>query len=252
MRKILIIGIGTGNPEHLTIQAVKALNRADVLFIPDKGAEKAELRRVREEICARYIEEPGYRVVGIDVPVRATAGEYRQSVDDWHAVLEERYRAAIETELGEDQCGAVLVWGEPALYDSMLRIVGRIAAIGAGLDYEVLPGISAVQVLAARHRIPLNRIGEPVTITTGRRLEQGLPEAGESVVVMLDGGQALARIPPEDLDVYWGAYLGTKDEIVVAGRLAEVKDEIARVRSRARESKGWIMDTYLLRRRDGA
>ena len=67
---------------------------------------------------------------------------------------------------------------------------------------------------------------------------------------MLDGRTAFAALPDADLDIYWGAYLGTPDEIVVAGALRAVKDEICRRRAEARARKGWIMDTYLLRRRD--
>jgi precorrin-6A synthase len=43
MKKILIIGIGAGNLEYVTIQAVNALNQVDVFFILDKGADKEKL-----------------------------------------------------------------------------------------------------------------------------------------------------------------------------------------------------------------
>lgn len=249
MRTILIIGIGAGDPDYLTVQAIKALNRADVLFIPDKGEEKADLRRLRTEICERYIDKPGYRTVAFPMPRRAEAGDdYRRAVDEWHARIEAGYADLIERELADSECGAFLVWGDPALYDSMIRIVERMCARGLALDWQVVPGISAVQALAARHRVPLNRIGEPLLITTGRKLGEAMPEAGDAVV-MLDGDQAFARIEPEDLDIYWGAYLGTADEILIAGRLAEVRESIVEERKRAREAKGWIMDTYLLRRR---
>ena len=249
MRKILIIGIGAGDPEHMTLQAIKALNRVDVFFIPDKGEEKAELRRLRTQICERFIEKPGYRSVPVAIPRRAEAGaDYRGAVDDWHARLAAIYGSLFESELDEGQCGGLLVWGDPALYDSTLRIIGAVQASGLALDCEVFPGISSVQVLAARHRITLNRIGKPVTITTGRRLAAGFPADQDSVVVMLDGEQAFAKIPPDDLDIFWGAYLGTADEILISGRLADVGAEIARIRAQARSQKGWIMDTYLLRR----
>jgi precorrin-6A synthase len=115
---------------------------------------------------------------------------------------------------------------------------------------EVIPGISAVAALCARHAIALNRVGEAVHITTGRRLaREGLPPNAPDVVVMLDAHCAFAAQRGEDLDVYWGAYLGTPDEILVAGAVDDVADEIVRVRAAARERKGWIMDTYLLRRR---
>ncbi|KPF62614.1 precorrin 6A synthase [Bosea sp. AAP35] len=252
MRKLLIIGIGAGDPDHLTVQAIKALNRADVVFLPDKGEEKAALRHLREEICARFIEKP-YRTVTIETPQRAAAGsDYRGVVVDWHARIAALYARRFTEDLAEGQCGALLVWGDPALYDSTLRIVERVRAGGLAIDWEVIPGISSVQALAARHKIALNRIGEPVLITTGRKLAGGFPAGQDSVVVMLDGEQTFARIPAEDLEIYWGAYLGTAEEILIAGRLADVAGEIEAARSQARERHGWIMDIYLLRRRPAA
>lgn len=249
MRKILIIGIGAGNPDYLTVQAIDALNRADVFFIPDKGAEKAALRQLRTEICERFIKNTTYRTVPFKIPRRAEAGEdYRSSVDEWHAKIEADYERLFAKELTEAECGAFLVWGDPSLYDSTLRILEAMQRKDFAFEYEVIPGISAVQALAARHRIALNRIGEPVLITTGRKLADGFPNDVGDVVVMLDGAQTFKQVASDDLDIYWGAYLGSGDEILVSGKLSEVMDEIERIRSKAREEHGWIMDTYLLRK----
>lgn len=250
MRKILVVGIGAGNPDYLTIQAIKALNRADVFFIPDKGSEKAGLRQLRLDICERFVERKPYRSVGVPVPERAPQpADYEATVANWHAALAARYGALFLTELADEECGALLVWGDPALYDSTLRILDAIRAGGTALDVEVIPGISSVQALAARHQVALNRIGEPVLLTTGRKLQATLPE-GTSTVVLLDGEQAFDRITDPDAEIVWGAYLGTSDEILVAGRLGDVADEIKAVRARAKRDKGWIMDTYLLRKAD--
>ena len=250
MRKLLIIGIGCGNPDHLTIEAVHALNRADVFFIPDKGEEKSALRALRLKILERFVEGRSYRTVDLVMPKRSDAGsDYRASVDDWHAVIVARTTDLLGSEMANDEIGALLVWGDPALYDSTIRIVEAVRARGLKLDYDVIPGISSVQVLAARHRIALNTIGQPVLVTTGRKLAEGLPADADSVVVMLDGEQTFARLADADLDIWWGAYLGSPEEILVAGPLAAVKDEIAARREEARRRHGWIMDTYLLRRR---
>lgn len=248
MRKILVIGIGTGNPEHVTVQAVRALNTVDVFFALDKGREKADLVRIRREICARYIEGRPYRFVEAQDPERdRDPSDYGAAVEDWHAARAALYEGMIARELGEDGCGAFLVWGDPSLYDSTLRIIDRILARGRiAFDHAVIPGISSVQALAASHRIALNRIGEPVRITTGRGIAGGLPAGPETTVVMLDGDPSFDHLDP-DLTIHWGAYLGTPDEIVVTGRLGDVAEEIRRVRAQARARHGWIMDTYLLR-----
>lgn len=250
MRKVLIIGIGPGHPDYLTVQAINALNQVDVFVIPDKGAEKADLQKLRLDICERYIKGRAYRLVDFKTPERAKDADYKHNVDDWHARIERDYEQLLSREVGEGECAGFLVWGDPALYDSTLRIVERIHARGAvAFNYEVIPGISSVQVLAARHRIALNGIGEPVRITTGRKLAEQPAIAAESVVVMLDGEQSFKKVAGDDIDVYWGAYVGTADEVLIAGRLADVGGKIETVRAQARAAKGWIMDTYLLRRR---
>lgn len=249
MRKLFIIGIGAGNPDYVTIQAVNALNKVDVFFIPDKGSEKDGLNRLRTDICERFITQRSYRFVHIKRPERASTPDYKADVDAWHARIEADYERLLTDELQEGEIGAFLVWGDPTLYDSTLRIVERIAAKGAvAFDYELIPGISAVQALAARHRVALNRIGEPVAITTGRKLAEGFPDDAGSAVVMLDGEQAFKKIAADDLDIFWGAYVGTEDEVLVAGKLSDVKDEIDRTRAELRQQNGWIMDIYLLRK----
>ncbi|MBM6595158.1 precorrin-6A synthase (deacetylating) [Microvirga pudoricolor] len=252
MTKALIIGIGAGDPDHVTIQAIKALNRVDVFLVPTKGDEKADLLHLRREICERYIEGRSYRFVEFEQPRRDDPTvSYRQTVEQWHDAIAERYERHLLDELAEGQCAGFLVWGDPSLYDSTVRILDKVRARSRiALDYEMIPGITSVQALTARHAVPLNRIGEAVQITTGRKLAQCMPEDAGSVVVMLDGQQAFQAIPPEGLEIFWGAYLGTEDEILIAGRLEDVRDEIARVRSEARGRKGWVMDTYLLRKVD--
>jgi precorrin-6A synthase len=163
-----------------------------------------------------------------------------------------RFEAAIGANLGADGVGAFLVWGDPALYDSTLRVIDRILARGAiDFEYRVIPGITSVQALAARHRLPLNRIGEPIHITTGRRLADGFPDDLDSVVVMLDAALACVDFADEELYIYWGAYLGTPDEVLRSGRLVDVAADLARTKRDLRARHGWIMDTYLLRREVG-
>lgn len=250
MRRVLVIGIGAGDPEQVTVQAIGALNEADVFFVIDKGADKQDLTALRQEICERYIENHRYRIVRAKDPERDRgAARYGQAVDDWRRQRAEIYQRLIADELADGDCGAFLVWGDPALYDSTLAIIDQILARGdVGFDYEVIPGISSVQSLAARHRVSLTQVGKPVQITTGRRLAGGFPEDCDDVVVMLDAGCAFADVVSPDTEIYWGAYLGTKDEILVSGPVGEVAGQIQAARAQARARKGWIMDTYLLRR----
>ena len=253
MKTILIIGIGAGDPDYLTIQAINALNRTDVFFMLDKGASKRKLIALREEICRRHIKNRNYRFLDATSPEweRGTA-DYRATIDALNDDKRALFERLFADGMADGECGAFLVWGDPALYDSTIRIVEAIAASGAyDIGYEVIPGISAVQALAAKHKIPLNRIGEPVEISTGRRLAEGFPDGVDSVVVMLDAHNTYRQFADQDIDIFWGAYIGTPDEILISGPLDEVAGKIERARTEARAARGWIMDTYLLRRRNG-
>lgn len=251
MRKLLVIGIGAGDPEHVTVQAVRALNAAEVFFIIDKGVAADELVALRREICERFVEDPSYRIVEVPDPPRdRTSAAYGTAVDDWRARRAETWEALLRDELGEDGVGAFLVWGDPSLYDSTIDVIERVLAAGRVVfEYEVIPGISAIHALTARHRIALNRVAGAVQITTGRRLAAGgWPDDVDDLVVMLDADCSFRGLDPAGVEIYWGAYLGTPDELLVGGPLAEAGPEVQRVRAAARERKGWIMDTYLLRR----
>lgn len=252
MRTLLVIGIGTGNPEHMTMQAIGALNRADVVFVPRKGADKADLAELRLEICRRYLTNPDTKLVVFDLPGRDGAAPYRMAVDEWHAAIADAYRTLLHAHTTMDGTAAFLVWGDPSLYDSTLRILERLRD-DPPCRIEVIPGISSVQALAASHAIPLNEVAGTVHITTGRRLaEEGFPADAESVLVMLDGGASFSRLPLDRFRIWWGAYLGSGDEIVVSGPLAEVAERIVRTRVDARQRHGWIMDIYLLRKMPGS
>jgi precorrin-6A synthase len=252
MRRVLVIGIGAGDPDHVTVQAIAALNAAEVFFVMDKGAAKHELVRLRREICERYIENTSYRIVEVRDPERdRSAPDYAAAVEAWRSARADVWEDLIARELGDDGCGAFLVWGEPALYDSTIAVLNEIACRGrVAFEFEVIPGISSVQALAAAHRVPLNRVGEQIEITTGRRLlEKAGGDARGDVVVMLDAATAFDAVEDRDTEIYWGAYVGTEHEILVSGKLRDVAEEIVRLRAEARERHGWIMDVYLLRRR---
>ena len=250
-----MIGIGAGDPEQLTLQAVRALRGTDVFFVLDKGEAKSDLVRLRRDMLEAHVPEGTYRVVEARDPERdrsAGGAAYSPAVGDWRSARAGIYERLIAEELGEDETGAFLVWGDPALYDSTLGILEEILERGSVVfEYDVVPGISSVSSLVARHRTGLNRVARPVQITTGRRLAEGFPEDADDVVVMLDAHQAFRRYADQDIDIYWGAYLGTPDEILDSGPIAEAAPRIERLRAEARERKGWIMDTYLLRRNPG-
>jgi len=242
-----LIGIGCGDPEQLTLAAVRAINAADLILIPRKGEEKSDLAELRREICARVLTSARTRLVEFDLPARDAGREdYRGGVDDWHDAVAAAWSREIKAHLGGNGRVAFLIWGDPSLYDSSLRIAHRLDPVP---EIEVTPGVTAIQALCAAHAIPLNEIGAPFIVTTGRQLrENGWPLGAETVVVMLDGGTAFQSLDPAGLHIWWGAYLGMPHQMMFSGPLAEIGAGIVEARAAARARNGWIMDSYILKR----
>ena len=243
MTTLSLIGIGTGNPDHVTGQAIRALNAADLILIPRKGSAKSDLAEVRELILSRVLSRP-VPTAAYDVPTRADQDDYLGAVNDWHDAIAAVWAGTIAAHPGAQNV-ALMVWGDPSLYDSTLRIAARLS----GVTVEVIPGITSLQALTAAHAIPLNTLAAPVTITTGRQLrDHGWPEGATTLAVMLDKGGAFTAIDPADTHIWWGAYVGMPEETLIQGPLATVAGEILATRARLRAEHGWIMDIYLLRR----
>ena len=237
IERIRIIGVGLGGPGQVTGEAARALATVDVLLLVDPGDVLPDLVAARQAVCDALIPaDHAYRVVEVTDP---------QHVDTYAHVIDGL--AEGETTVG------VLVWGDPAYDESTIRVVDalveRYAADGVAVDHDVIAGISAPQLLAARHRIPLVRIDVPLHITTGRHLVDEYDPSLGDVVVLRDGHLACTELADAfpDLELYWGAYLGAPDELLVHGRLADVIDEVGRMRAAARARHGWVADTYLLR-----
>lgn len=247
MLNLSLIGIGCGDPEQLTLAAVRAINSADLVLIPRKGPVKSDLAELRRTICARVLISEKTRVAEFDLPVRdSTRGDYRKGVDEWHDAVAASWASEIARHLDGDGRVALLIWGDPSLYDSSLRIARRLDPAPM---IDVVPGVTSIQALCAAHTMPMNEIGEPFLVTTGRQLrENGWPAGVNTVVVMLDDGTVFQSLDPKDLHIWWGAYLGMAEQIIVSGALADIGPSILAARQEARGKHGWIMDTYILKR----
>ena len=242
MIELWIIGIGTGNPEHLTLEGRRALRDAALVMVPRKGPDKADLAGLRHFIL-RACESPA-PVVEFDMPVRDETLPYATRVTRWHDEIARIWAETIERAEPEGPV-ALLVWGDPGLYDSTLRIAARLTPRPR---LRVVAGITALQALTSAHAIPFNTVNGSVIVTTGRRLRRhGWPEGAESVAVMLDGECSFRQLDPRGIRIWWGGFLGMAEQLLEAGPLAQAGPQIVEQRAAARARHGWIMDTYLMR-----
>jgi precorrin-6A synthase len=230
---IRILGVGMG-PQHVTPEVSEALRGCDYIIAASKR-EDDELLAVRRAICDGH----GIELVVVPDPERDRDApvDYPRAVKDWHAARVAAYRSVIEERGGT---AGFLVWGDPSLYDSTIRVVEQL-----GVAYDVVPGVAAPQLLAAAHRVVLHGVGQPVVITTERRLGEAVAGGTPNVVVMLTSGFDPAGV--DDWQVYWGANLGTASQRLVSGRVSEVAETIRAARADAKADAGWVMDLYLLR-----
>ncbi|MDA8290932.1 MAG: precorrin-6A synthase (deacetylating) [Actinomycetota bacterium] len=250
MRTVKVIGVGMGNPRQLTAEAVDALRSVDVFFVLEKGSAADELAERRRDLCTAVVGAGDHRFVTVPDPARdRSAAGYAEAVQEWTAARSDVLLDAVEAHLQPGQTAGILAWGDPSLYDSTLRVLDAGRSTGR-LQVEVTPGISSIQLLAAAHGISLTRVGRPLQVTTGRRLaDEGFPSGCDDVVVMLDGLCSFQHVDPDGVRIYWGADLGGPDQAIVSGELGEVADAILARRAEIRSRRGWVMDTYLLRRR---
>lgn len=255
MDELVLIGIGTGNPDHLTLQAVKAMRGADLILIPKKGPDKSDLAGLRHAMLAEHA--PLVPVVEFDMPKRDASAGYLAGVEAWHDAIAREWIGAVGRADARSGGGAefsqkirrvaLLVWGDPSLYDSTLRIAARL---DPRPKVTVIPAVTSVQVLTAGHAIPVNEVGAPFTVTTGRQLrDHGWPDGVDTLVVMLDGECSFLTLPPAGVHIWWGSYVGMAEEVLAQGPLAEMAATLPPLRERLRAEHGWIMDIYVLRRK---
>ncbi|MCH1386405.1 MAG: precorrin-6A synthase (deacetylating) [Rhodobacteraceae bacterium] len=244
MIELLLIGIGTGNPDHITRQAEKAIASADWIMIPTKGDNKADLADLRHDICAQIAGVDLSRILEFELPVRDPAIPYVDRVHHWHDAIADVWQETIQVNIKTGKV-ALLIWGDPSLYDSSLRIASRL---NPAPKITVLPGLTSLQVLTAAHAIPINELAHPFVVTTGRQLrDNGWPTGMDTVAVMLDGECSFQSLENQNCQIYWGAYVGMKEEILIQGPLDQVTEQIVEMRAKARENHGWIMDIYVLK-----
>jgi precorrin-6A synthase len=247
MRLIRLIGAGSGGLDQVTVEAVRAMNAVDFFVVTDKVKKDGSpdpLVTARTELLARHLDHEPTLVVVTDPERDRAASDYDRAVEDWLAARTEAWERAL---LENDGDAGFLVWGDPAFYDSTIRVLERVLERGrVEAELDVLPGVSSLQVLAARHRIVLHDVGYPVHVTTGRRLLEAVEQGQTNIVVMLNRSlEPLEAL--DDWQIWWGANLGTDDERLVAGRVADVLDAIDAARTEVKEAAGWVMDIYLLR-----
>jgi precorrin-2/cobalt-factor-2 C20-methyltransferase len=149
------VGVGPGDPELLTVKAVKTLQRSDVILVPDTGKQN----QVALNIVRDYVE--GKTLHYVSTPM----------VRD-QAVVQRAYDSCADLVcqmLEEGKQVAYITLGDPSIYSTYLYIQQRVTA--RGYSAEMIPGIPSFCAAAAKLNCSLCEGNEPLMI---------LPASGES------------------------------------------------------------------------
>jgi precorrin-2 C(20)-methyltransferase len=147
------IGVGPGDPELLTLKAVRILNQVQVIY--HAGPEP---RRGRAwEIVARHLRpDQESRIV-------LTAAMSTVSTSDWRG----HYRPAVEQIAADCRAGrdvAFIAEGDPTLYSTAAHVWQLLAELFPEVPIEVVPGVTSITAAAARLAWPLAQKDEPLVV----------------------------------------------------------------------------------------
>lgn len=208
-RRLTGVGVGPGDPELLTLKAVRILREADAVFVPTTALDKPS----RAEQIVR--EATGVEVRRLVFALDDTGGLTAARTAAWDE--------AARTVLAEFGAGAWRVafatLGDPNLYSTFAYLARTVAEHGRpSVTVQTVPGITAMQDLAARLALPLAEGGEPLTLlpAVGADEEHALDAvrtalAGPGTVVVYKGGRRLGDLiaAVEDAGRIDDAVLGT-------------------------------------------
>ncbi|WP_038056610.1 precorrin-6A synthase (deacetylating) [Thermodesulfobacterium hydrogeniphilum] len=244
MRKVYLIGIGPGDPKFLTLQAIETIKNLKTFLIPAKKGNKEDLTRIRKNILKFVHPEENYELIELNFPERKKGRNYREKIKQWR---KEKARIIIEFLKSRNSLKEVgfLIIGDPCLYDGHIEIFKEVQK-EIPLEIEVIPGISAMQILSAKCKTSLNEIAGTITITTSRGLRK-MKNIFNTTVVFLDNYETFKLFKNQPLEIYWGAYLGTEKEKLIAGKLKDVADTILKERKELKNKNKYIMEIYFLK-----
>ena len=179
--RLVGVGVGPGDPELLTLKAVRLIRAADVVFAPVRRAGDHSMSL---EIVAEHVDERRQQVVSVPFP-ESLDGE------SW-----ERGAQHVLEVLGADRSGVFLTEGDPSLFGSFGHVAALIRSLRPDLAVEVVPGVSSVTAAAAAAGVALADYQDRLAIVPASAALSDIERAisGFDCVVILKVGRVLGEL----------------------------------------------------------
>ncbi len=193
--RFYVVGVGPGDPELMTLKAVRILKACDTWLSPSARAngESAAL-----SIAARVVPTTGKEILSQHFPMKKvlscgktrpeSAPEVEKAWQDAAATIIERLKD------GRDVAFPTL--GDPAFYSTGFYVCDAILGLAPDVEFTVIPGVSSLGASSARLNMPLCIGDERVTVVPATYENSDLREIIESsdTVVLMKVHRVMARI----------------------------------------------------------
>jgi precorrin-2/cobalt-factor-2 C20-methyltransferase len=161
--KLIGVGTGPGDPELLTLKAVRAIQTADVVAYFAKKGNSSNARGIVADLITTQIEEPlGYPVT---TEIDRRHADYKSATAGFY----EEAAARVAAHLDAGRTVAVLSEGDPLFYGSYMHIHVRLAH---RYPTEVVAGITAMSGCWSQAGLPLVQGDDILSVLPGT-LEEG-------------------------------------------------------------------------------